>query len=70
MSKKSYLPQLAKEINYLGKYAFEHRLKLIETTDETDLWTDEEKEIAKKLISELINSFEVYRKFWLKYTPR
>ncbi len=65
MSKKTYLPQLAKEVNYLGKYAFEHRTKLIETIDETDIWNAEEKEIAKKLIDELINSFEVYRKFWL-----
>ena len=68
MSKKTYLPQLAKEINYLGKYAFEHRAKLYETIDSTEIWSNEEKATAKKLVDDLIASFEIYRKFWVAYS--
>ena len=65
---KTYLPQLAKEMNYLGKYAFEHRTKLNETIDATGMWSDEEKAVAKRAVDSLIKSFEVYRKYWLRYS--
>ena len=68
MSEKTYLPQLAKEVSYLGKYAFEHRAKLYETIDSTEMWSSEEKVIAKKLVDDLIASFETYRKFWVAYS--
>ncbi len=61
MSKKTYLPQFAKEMHYLGKYAFDHRAKLFEAIDADERLNDEQKQTAKKVIDDIQSSHEIFR---------
>lgn len=70
---RTYLPQFAKEMHHIGKYAHEHKGDLYaaidainDTPGEANL-TDEEKQTARKAIEDVIAAHAVFSKIWRRH---
>lgn len=68
MGKKTYLPEFAKTMHYLGKYVFEHKPTLYEAIDAAEQLSSEEKTRAKRVADEILSNHEIFRKLWFDYT--
>lgn len=51
----------------MGKYAYEHQAELYKTIDAASKLTDEEKQIARKAIQDVLDAHAVFKKIWLDY---
>jgi len=65
---KTYLPQFAKTMHYLGKYAYEHKAKLYTAIDEASQLNDEQKQAAKKAVDDVLESHDIFKRLWIDYT--
>ncbi len=57
---KTYIPQMAKTMSYLGKYVHEHRVKLFQSIDADDRLTKEQKKTAKKVLDEVVAAYGIF----------
>jgi hypothetical protein len=65
-SRKTYVPQMAKTMHYLGKYILAHRVKLFESIDADDRITVEQKARAKKVLLDILDAHNI---FWILNQP-
>jgi|GEM_PF-6214572 len=68
MARKTYMPQFAKEMHYLGKYVFEHREKLYVAIDTDADLDDDQKMAATKIIDDILAVHPIYKSIHRKLT--
>lgn len=64
---KTYLPQMAKTMHYLGKYIHSDRATLYAALDNDDRLTDTQKTEAKKVLDMVMQNHDI---FWTLHAVR
>ncbi|MBA3868224.1 MAG: hypothetical protein H0X30_03650 [Anaerolineae bacterium] len=67
---KTYLPQLAKELNEVGNYIFAHKVAVYAALQDDDRLTDEQKTDAKKVLDMVLQHHDIFRTLHVVRSPR
>jgi hypothetical protein len=67
---KTYLPQLAKEMDEVGAYAFAHKAAVYAAIQDDDRLTDEQKSHAIKVLDTVIQHHDIFRTLHVVRSPR
>jgi hypothetical protein len=68
--RKTYVPQMAKTMHYLGKYIHEHRATLYASIEDDDRLTNNEKAEAKKVLDMVMQHHDIFWKLHAVRSPR